>query len=113
MRVGDHQESGEYFHEALRFALEVRAVPQILIGLVGIATLLASSERPDLERSAELLAFFLSHPASYKTTQDKAKRGLAELASDLPPEVMAAAQERGKASELERVVAEVLAEMAL
>jgi hypothetical protein len=46
----------------------------------------------------------------YAATHD-ARRLLDELRADLPPDVFAAAQERGRALDLDAVVAEVLGEM--
>jgi hypothetical protein len=61
-------------------------------------------------RAVELLALVLSHPASSHEVKEKAQHLLAELeAALLLPEVLAAAQARGRARTLEEVVGELLA----
>jgi len=61
------------------------------------------------EQAIELLALALHHPASEQETKDRAKRLLDELASSLPRESVAAAQERGQARDLKATVEELLA----
>jgi tetratricopeptide (TPR) repeat protein len=110
--LGGHQEARRYFYEAIRFALEIWSVPLVLDALVGTAALLAASQPDEKERVAEVYAFALQHPASDQFAKDRAEQGLADLATELPPDVMAAAQERGETAIFEVIVAEVLADMA-
>lgn len=109
--LGEYAEARHCFHQALKFAFEIGATPVVLEVLGGAARLLAASQGGRQEAAAQLLAFVLSHPASNKPTRDAAERRLAELATQLSPEAMATAQERGQADHLERVVAEMLAEL--
>jgi tetratricopeptide (TPR) repeat protein len=107
--MGECQRAGPTFYEALRSAAEIGAEPLVLEVLAGIATLMAEGEREDVARAARLFAFVHDHPASDEPTKGRAVRGLAEVASHLPPQTLAAAQERGAGGELGGIVAEVLA----
>jgi hypothetical protein len=73
---------------------------------VGVAYLLSKVE--DQEKAVELLALALYHPASMLATRDRAARLLLEMGALLPPDVLAAAKERGQAFDLEATVAELL-----
>jgi hypothetical protein len=66
------------------------------------------SKEAKLEKALEILALVVQHRATWQVYKDKAARLLAELETGLPPEVVAAAQERGKTRTLEEVVAEIL-----
>jgi hypothetical protein len=76
--------------------------------LVGVARLLAQTGEP--ERSVELLAFVLNNPASRQHTKDWADRLLHDFTEQLPPEVAASAQARGRQRRLEEILAELLGE---
>jgi predicted ATPase/DNA-binding SARP family transcriptional activator len=124
--LADYPAAKQYFLAALQLAIEGQITPIALDALVGLATLLvrqpAVSENlsglPDLtglgstvkERAVELLVLVLNHPASSHEVKDKAQRLLAKLEAELPPQVIAAAQERGRARKLEEVAAEILAD---
>lgn len=60
------------------------------------------------EGAAELLVLVLHHPAGTRPIKDRAERLLADLASQLPPKVMATARERGKGRTLEEVAEQML-----
>ena len=89
--------------------MTLRAIPFVLLTLVGIATLLAAEG--EKERALELLALVLHHPLSWQWTKDRAAPLVAELEAELSPEVVAAAQARGQARDLEATVAELLVEL--
>jgi len=97
--LGDYRAAQHAFDEALTTALEIGLVPLALEVLVGLAALVAQAGAA--ERAIELLALALQHPAGTQRTRDRAGRLLNELASDLPPEVATAAQERGKVAALD------------
>jgi predicted ATPase/DNA-binding SARP family transcriptional activator/Tfp pilus assembly protein PilF len=109
--AGESREASRYFSESLKLALEVGALPLVLEALAETAMLLATTQARDGAYVAEILAFVQGHPASDRPTREKVTRGLAELATQLGPEAMAQAQERGSARDLEMVVAEMLSEM--
>ncbi len=106
----DSQSARDYFRKGLQVATDNRLIPHALDILVGMAGSLVKEGETAQERAAELLAFALHHPATLKETKDRAARLLAELESQLPPQVMVAAQERGKARKLEEVVEALLGE---
>jgi len=62
------------------------------------------------EQAIEILALVLRLPTSWQIYKDSAARLLAELQTELSPEVVTAAQERGKSRSLDEVVAEIVGE---
>lgn len=68
----------------------------------------AISKEAKQAKALEILALVVHHRAAWQVFKDKATRLLAELKVELPPEVAAAAQERGKTRKLEEIVAEIL-----
>ncbi|HEU5103598.1 MAG TPA: tetratricopeptide repeat protein [Roseiflexaceae bacterium] len=96
--LGANDHSRQSFGEALKVAMEIGAVPLALDALVGLAELTARAG--DQVRAVEMLAVPLRHPAGEQRTKDRAGRLLTELASQLPIDVVAAAQERGQARTL-------------
>ncbi len=110
--LGKCGEARDYLNEALLIGVDIQARPTILDILSDLVTVLLASEGSDVgrEQAVELLAHCLNHPATWHDTKTKAEAMLAELQTQLPPEVVARAQERGTAKDLEDVVAEVLAE---
>ena len=80
-----------------------------LLDVEGYAALLASEG--DIEKAQELLALVLCQAASWQLAKDRALPLVAKLEAELPPDVVAAARERGQARDLEATVAELLAEL--
>lgn len=106
--LGERQQARQYFQEALKVMVETNlayAVPHIL---AEIAELLAQEGKK--EQAAGVFALVAYHPASQKATRDKAQQLLAELESQLAPDVIAAAMEKGKVLKLEEVAGELLSE---
>jgi hypothetical protein len=64
-----------------------------------------------LSKALELVGLIVHHSASWQATRNRAVSLVAELESALPPDVVAAAQERGWARDLESTVAELLVEL--
>ncbi|GIK41994.1 MAG: hypothetical protein BroJett011_58270 [Chloroflexota bacterium] len=119
--LGDLPAARQYLLETLRTALtrEKEHDRTFLYTLLRWAILLAKESallegKPDCTakkvRAGELLALVRHHPASWQVFRDRAGRLLAELEAELPPEVVAAAQERGKSRPLAEVVAEIVGE---
>ena len=69
------------------------------------------AEEGEKERALELLALVLHHPISWQWAKDRAAPLVAQLEAELSPDVAAAAWERGRASDLEETVAELLDEL--
>ncbi len=104
--LGEYREAWQNTREALQMAREIGSVSATLVGLVSAAVLLARQE--ERERAAEVAALVIHHAAANRETQYRAGQLLSELETQLPAPIMAAAQERGRARQLEEVVAEIL-----
>jgi predicted ATPase len=107
--MGDLGGAKRYFRQALETAMTERATPFVLATFDGIAMLLAAEG--ERERALELSSLILHHPAIWQAIKDSAASLVAELEAELPPDVVAAAQERGRARDLEATVAELLVEL--
>jgi hypothetical protein len=107
--LGDLPEARKCFRQALEIYMTVRVVSGVLLTLVGIATLLVAEG--EKERALELLALVLHHPLSWQMAKDQAAPLIAKLEAELLPDVVAAAQERGRARNLDATVAELLVEL--
>jgi hypothetical protein len=83
----------------------------LLDALPAIALLLA--DRGQAERAVELYALASRYPfvSNAQWFEDVAGAHIAAVAATLPPDVVAAAQERGQARDLEATVKELLAEL--
>jgi predicted ATPase/DNA-binding SARP family transcriptional activator len=120
--LGETQQARQLLCQALEEAVETGSMPEAMDALVGLAYLSAREEEPEradfrgpsassvepLSRAAELLALALHHPTTTQMTKDRARDLLSRLEAELPPEVFAAAMERGQARDLDDVAAEVL-----
>jgi hypothetical protein len=82
-----------------------------MFALPAIALLLADQD--EVERAVELYALALRYPfvSSSRWFEDIAGRHIASAAAILPPDVVAAAQERGRARDLDETVKELLVEL--
>jgi predicted ATPase len=101
---------------ALRIAVEIRDLPTAMHALPAAALLVASSNPADLgqvERAVEIyaLASRYGHVAQSRLCEDVVGRHIAAVAAALPPDVLAAAQERGLVRDLWSTVEELLAEL--
>jgi len=109
--LGDLPEARRYHHQALEIATTLELTYQFPNSLVGIAALLAAEG--EKERALELLALVIHHHTSWHWTKyHQAAPLIAELEAELPPDVVAAAWERGRARDLETTVDELLAALA-
>jgi predicted ATPase/class 3 adenylate cyclase len=107
--LGDLGEARRFFHRALEATQAAGESVRIPFVLVGIAGLLAAEG--ETVRAVELLALVLEHRSSWQWVKDRASALIAELESKLPPDVAAAAWERGRARDLDATVAELLVEL--
>lgn len=111
LRLEAYQEARDYYYEALEVALDTQAAPRALDTLVGAAVLLAMEGKQ--ERAITLLGLVLGHPAGEQTTQAKAERLMAELASQLPAESIAVTDQSRATSDWKVAVKTLLDEWAL
>jgi tetratricopeptide (TPR) repeat protein len=100
-----------HLEQALRYAVETKAWHPVVTSLAALALLLA--DQGDAERAVELYALASSHPyvANSRWFEDIAGKEIAAVAATLPPDVVAAAQERGRARDLWDTAAELLQEL--
>lgn len=108
--LGDLQEARNYLHQALELSQMTKWTAHTLLTLVGLAALVAADGEKEL--ALELLAVVLHHPQSLQWARDQAAPLVARLEADLAPEVVAAAEPRGRARDLDTTVAELLDELA-
>jgi len=86
--------------------VKVRQLWEVLVTLGFIADLRRAEGNK--EEAVRLLTLVEQHPASLRTTRALATASLSQLANDLPAETYASAVERGKALNLDAVVAALL-----
>jgi predicted ATPase/class 3 adenylate cyclase/tetratricopeptide (TPR) repeat protein len=109
--MGDRQQARQHAVAALHAALPARVWLATGQALCAIALLLADSGAP--ERSAELyaLAKMKSYNGDDPWSQDSLMRELAAIVAALPPDIAAAAQERGRARDLWATACDLLTEL--
>jgi tetratricopeptide (TPR) repeat protein len=101
----------QHLSQALHSIVEIGTFLPLLFALPLAALLLA--DQGERERAIEVYALASRYPMVAKSRwfADVAGSHIAAVAATLPPEVVAAAQERGQARNLEATVAELLAEL--
>ena len=111
LNLGNQAEARQYLAEALRVATEIRFFGNRLLILAGVALLLA--ERGEKEWAVELYALASRYPyvANSRWFEDVFGRRIGTIAATLPPEVVTAAQERGRARDLGATAEELLVEL--
>jgi predicted ATPase len=104
--LGNYADARKHLRRALELAVAAQMRARHLLTLVGVARVLA--REGEKERALELLAVVMSHRHSWQMAKDQAAPLIAELEAELPPEVVAAAWERGRERDLDATVAELL-----
>jgi tetratricopeptide (TPR) repeat protein len=101
----------QHLVEAMRIGVQTGASLAMLLPLPGIALLLADAG--DWQQAVELYALAAGYPlvGNARWFEDVAGRHIAAIAASLPPEVAAAARERGRARRLAMTAEELLAEL--
>jgi hypothetical protein len=107
--VGDQHEARQCYWQSVQMAIDHPYVELQLYVLLGPARLWAQEGRA--EQAVELAALARHHPASVEEARDKADELLARLQVELPPELYAAAEARGRARGLEATMGELLEEL--
>jgi tetratricopeptide (TPR) repeat protein len=109
--LGEPAVARRHLGEALRMGVETGGFMALITALTATALLLADGGEP--ERSVELYALAARHSyvACSRWFEDVAGREIAAAAAALSPEAVAAAQERGRARDLEATAEELLAEL--
>jgi hypothetical protein len=109
--LGQYTQAQKELCEALRMASEIQTNFPLTTAIMGVALLLADLGKK--ERAVELYAFISRHPyiANSRWFADIASDYIESIATTLPPEVVAAARNRGQARHLETTVGEILDEL--
>jgi hypothetical protein len=94
--------------QSLSESKAIGVAPLTLDALVGVARLRAETDQGD--SAAELLGVVLNHPSAEVDSTQLAETVLAGLRDALPAEQIETAMERGKALDLDAVVAALLAD---
>jgi predicted ATPase/Tfp pilus assembly protein PilF/predicted Ser/Thr protein kinase len=102
----DYPTARQYFNQALQEATEIKAFPQILKILVGVATLMA--EAGENAEAVALLAILQPHLLDHKEAATQAKPLMDKLEGELSPDAFIAAWERGQTQTLDAVVTTIL-----
>jgi tetratricopeptide (TPR) repeat protein len=109
--LGNLCRAEQHLYVAVRTATGIGVFLPLVIALPAIALLLA--DQSEKERAVELYALASRYPyvANSHWFEDVVGKHIAAVAATLPPEVVAGAQERGRARDLEATVAELLVEL--
>ena len=108
--LGKLDDAHRHLHEVLRIVNEIGAFAPGHCAIACAAVLLA--QQGEVERAVELHALVMNHPY-FGASQYRAEvigRPVAAAAADLPPALIAAAQERGRAGDWQATVRALLAE---
>jgi tetratricopeptide (TPR) repeat protein len=110
--LGEVPKARACLSRALRYAVETRAFNPLITSLPALALLLA--DEGDAARAVELYALASRYPyvANSRWFEDVAGKHIAAVAATLPPDVVAAAQEHGRARDLWETAEELLEELA-
>ena len=107
--LGNYADARKYLRRSLELAVSAGMRSRHLLTLVGVARVWA--KQGEEERALELLVLVVNHRFSWQMAKDQAAPLIAELEAELPPDVVAAAQHRGRARDLDATVAELLDEL--
>jgi hypothetical protein len=108
---GELDQAREHLYEALQISAQIGDFVTLLLALPSVAVLLAG--QGDVERAVEIYALASRYPvvANSQWFEDVVGKRIAAGAASMPPEAVAAAQERGRARDLEATVQELLEEL--
>lgn len=102
---GDLAAARQAYREAVHYVMVLGDKGVTLMALYGVANLLAAEG--DLAGAAGLAAFVQWHIAAWWETRERARRFLADLAAQLPPDVLAEAQLARQEMSLNEVIEDV------
>jgi predicted ATPase/DNA-binding SARP family transcriptional activator len=110
--TGDLEEAEDYLRKSLRITSEIGFVRDIINLIYEFARLRVEQGR--IEQAVEMLSMVIRHPSSDQTRwlegsiRESAKELLARLESEIPPDTLSSATNRGQTFELDHVVAALL-----
>lgn len=103
--LGKYEDAHQYFADSYSIALEIGAPATALVALVGQAELTAMAGDPI--SAIEVVGFVLAHPASVADVRKDATPILERITTDLEPDQVAAALERGQLLTMDTVASMV------
>jgi tetratricopeptide (TPR) repeat protein len=109
--LGNIPQAQQHLSEALRAIVEIGTFLPLLFALPLAALLLADHGEQVQAVEVYALASRYSNVAKSRWFEDVVGHHIAAVAATLPPDVVAAAQERGQARDLETTAAELLVEL--
>jgi hypothetical protein len=111
LRQGQPSQARRHLYEALQEVTESRDLTECIEVLPAIPLFL--SDQREGERAVTVFALASSYPyvANSRWFEDVVGKHIAAVATTLPPEVVAAAQERGRARDLWATAEELLVEL--
>jgi hypothetical protein len=104
--VEEYDNAEQFYREALKTAMSIRAVPVALNSITGLASLIA--RRGYKEHAAELACLVLANLAADQQTIAKAESLVEELRSELDADTLNMVQERASQDSLGEVVKTIL-----
>jgi serine/threonine protein kinase/tetratricopeptide (TPR) repeat protein len=107
--LGRFSEARKYFIQALERSHRANLKARSIRAIVGIAYLLADEGQK--EKALEMSSLALHHPMSWQMEKDHAAHLISVLENKLPPEIVAAAVERGEERDLEATIENLLIEL--
>jgi tetratricopeptide (TPR) repeat protein len=111
--LGDTAQARSYLWEALKTGVELHSFGLVIMSIPTVALLLADAGDSGAERAVEnyALASRYRYISKSRFYEDIVGRHIAAVATTLPPDVVAAAQERGRARDLWETAKELLDEL--
>ena len=108
LSLKDFAQAKQQIHQILQASIEDRVFIPVITALPSVALLYA--HQGDKELAIELYTLALKHPyiANSRWVDDVAGQSIQAVAETLPPEIVAAAQERGRQRDLWETAAELL-----
>lgn len=106
--VRDFEKAEEYARQRLRILAESGHQTWLTLRAVN-AMIQLRIEQGEREQAVEFLTVLLRHPSETPAQQERARRRLARLQAELPPDVFAAASEQGAALSFDTMIARLLA----
>lgn len=106
MGLNDLPLAGDFYRQAITSAQELGAVPLILESVAGLAQIEAAQGRS--QTALEWVSLVLAHPASNPDIQGIAEPLLETLKMQLAPEIVEALSEKGRKTDLDQLVVQIL-----
>jgi tetratricopeptide (TPR) repeat protein len=109
--LGQFAQARQHLAEALHIVADLGVFVPLMYGLPAAALLLADADQQ--ERAVEVYALASRYPfvANSRWFEEVAGKHIAQVAAELPPQVVAAAQTRGQERDVDTAIEELLTEL--